>query len=201
MTILQVIVPSTLKQLHLLPDCLASIKKNTPVDHIVNLAVGQQMVEDRVGEIVASARSVYDRSGLVITCCDPSLGYNGVVLEVIRGSDFPYVAVLPATHRIVDNEWFGKMQLPLIRVPSCAMTFAHDDLEPGTLPSFPMDWRKPVPSQFMLLPRNALGTVKNAPVDSDGSDVSTCVRDHLRTVGAVCWAVPSCRIVKLHGEW
>jgi hypothetical protein len=180
---------------------LDSIKKNTPVDHVVNLTVGKSVREDKIGEIVAQARTIYDRSGLVISVADAELGYNGAVMDVLRTSEFTYTVVCPATHRIEDKSWFGKMQQPLIKVPACGMTFAFDDMAANTRQSHPWDWRHKVPSKFFMIGRDALGTVKNAPHDLDGNDIATAVRDHLRTAAAPCWAVPSCRISKYDGEW
>lgn len=201
MSIIQIVVPVTHEKLHLLADCLRSIKDHTPVDHVVNVAIGQALIEDKVGAIVAEARSVYDRSGLVITCVDPKLGYNGIVMEVLRTSDFQYTVVLPVTHRIVDREWFGKMQLPMVRAPMCAMTFAPDDEAANTRAAHPWEWRQPVPSKFFMLQRTSMGTVRGAALDLDGDDLATAVRDHLRTVGANCWAVPSCRVNQMLAEW
>jgi len=84
MTVLQLVVPVTGSQLHLLEECLRSIKSNTPVDHVVNVAVGRAHIEDKVGEVVAVARGVYERTGLIITCVSPDLGYNGMVMEVLK---------------------------------------------------------------------------------------------------------------------
>lgn len=201
MTVLQIIVPVTPDKLHLLAECLTSVQLNTPVDHLVNVAIGRAPLEDRVGEIVACARSVYNRTGLVITCAEQSLGYNGIVMDVLRSSDFSYNAVLPVSHRIVDKEWFGKMQLPHLRAPMCAMTFAPDDAEANTNASFPFEWRKPVPSKFFMLQRSALGTARNAAIDLDGDDIATAIRNQLRSVGANCWAVPSCRVTQMMAQW
>lgn len=196
----QIIVPTTYRHLHLLPDCLESIKKNTGIDHIVNIAIGQRTANEKVGEIVAASRAVYDRSGLIITECTPQDGFNAVVMEAVRTSDAPYTAVLTVDSRIIDQAWFGKLQMPLIKVPTCGMTFAPI-VEPNTRPSFPFDWTKPIETGLMMFPRNAIGTVKNAPIDFDGLDFATCVRDHLKRVGASCWSVPSCRVHSMHSEW
>jgi hypothetical protein len=201
MSVIQIVVPVTHDKLHLLEDCLHSIKQNTPVDHVVNVAIGQAMIEDKIGEIVATARAVYDRAGLVITCCDPKLGYNGIVMEVLRTSDFQYTLVLPVTHRIVDHEWFGKMQLPMVRAPMCAMTFAPDDEPANTRAAHPWEWRRPIPSKVFMLSRASMGTARAAAIDLDGEDLANAIRDQLRSVGANCWAVPSCRLGYMMAEW
>jgi hypothetical protein len=201
MTIVQIIVPVTPDKVGLLQECLESIKANTPVDHLVNVAIGEAAIEDRVGAIVAAARSVYTRTGLVVTCCEPSLGYNGIVMEVIRHSDYPYTVVLPATHRIADSEWFGKMQLPHVRAPMCGMTFADDEEPANTNASHPWGWRHAIKSKFFMLQRQSMGTSRLTPLDLDGEDLANAIRDQLRTVGARCWAVPSCRIQKAQLDW
>ena len=201
MSVIQIIVPVTHDKLHLLEDCLQSVKRNTPVDHIVNVVVGNAHIEDRVGEVVSIARSVYNRTGLIISCAEPDHGYNGIVFDALRVSDHQFTVVLPSTHRIEDDGWFGKMQLPQIRAPSCAMTFAPDDMEANTRASHPWDWRFAVPSKFFMLQRNAIGTIKGTHIDSDGTNLASAIRDQLRTVGANAWAVPSCRVVKMHAEW
>jgi hypothetical protein len=201
MTVLQLVVPVTSSQLHMLEECLQSIKSSTPVDHVVNIAIGRVHLEDRIAEALNIARQVYQRAGLVITCVPPELGYNGIVMEVLRTSDFQYNAILPVSHRIADKEWFGKMQLPHIRAPSCGMTFAPDETEANANASFPANWRVPVPGMFFMLQRNAMNTAKAAPIDLDGLDIATAIRDHLRSVGANCWGVPSCRVQQMHADW
>lgn len=201
MSVIQIIVPVTPDKLHFLDDCLRSIKKNTPVDHLVNVVVGRAHIEDRVGDAVLVARSIYKRTGLVITCADPTHGFNGIVMDVMRTSDFQYTVVLPATHRINDDGWFGKMQLPQIRAPNCGMTFAPDTEEANTNASHPWEWRQPIPSKFFMLQRNAMSTVRDTRLSLDGDDLASAVRDRLREVGANTWAVPSCRVTALHAEW
>lgn len=201
MTVLQLIVPVTPDKLHLLEECLQSIKKNTPVDHVVNVVVGEAHLEDRVGEVVATARRVYELSGLIISQADPQHGYNGMVMDVMKASDFAYTAVLPVSHRIVDNQWFGKMQLPLIRAPSCGMTYAPDEVAPNTTASFPASWKHRVPSKFFMLSRAVVEMASMTPIDADGDDLATAVRDHLRTAATTCWSVPSCRVEQMHAEW
>ncbi len=194
MTIVQIIVPVSPKQLHQLPLCLLSIKENTPVDHVVNVVVGKTHMEEKVGEIVACARKIYNRTGLVITCADPEVGYNGAVMDVFRSSDFPYTAVLPASHQLCDKEWFGKMQLPHIRAPGCGMTFAPDGIEPGTIPPGPYSWRHVVNGKFFMLQRTVMGTARTAQLDLHGHDLETGIRDHLRTVATNAWIISSCRV-------
>jgi hypothetical protein len=193
----QILVHVTPKLVHLLPECLQSLKDSTKVDHVVNVVVAEAMVEERVGEIVATARSIYDRSGLVLTCCQKKLGYNAAVMEALRNSDFPYTLVFPCTHRMLDKEWFGKMQLPHIRAPGCGMTFAFDNIEPNTLASNPWNWRQRIESPVFMLSRNAIGTAESAPIEPNGNDLSNAIRDHLLTVAAKAWAVPSCRVVRV----
>jgi hypothetical protein len=201
MTVLQLIVPCPVEMLHFLGECLHSIKNCTPVDHVVNVVVGRAHVEDRVGEAVGIARSVYDRSGLVITTAPPDAGYNGMAMEALRDSDFAYTAVLPVSHRIVDGSWFGKMQLPLIRAPGCGMTFAPDDQPASTNASFPASWKERIDSKFFMLSRAVLELAMLTPVDDSADDLANAVRDHLRTAATVCWSVPSCRIEQRHAEW
>jgi hypothetical protein len=199
-TQLQVIVPLIHDHIHLLEGCLYSISDNTPVEHVVNVAVGKAVLEDKVGEIVAMARNVYERTGLVISVCPPSLGYNGVVMDVLNTSDFPYTLVLPATHRIDDKEWFGKMQLPHIRAPGCGMTFAFDDIEGNTRPPHPWDRRVQIKSKVFMVQRAVIGSVRETPIDDDGDDIADAVRNHLLTVATACWAVPACRIAQMSAE-
>lgn len=201
MTVLQIIVPVTPDKLHLIEDCLRSVKANTPVDHVVNLVVGQTMLEDNVAKTIAAARAVYNYTGLAATVADPKFGYNGMVMEILKDSDFPYVAVLPVSHRIVDNAWFGKMQLPLIRAPGCGMTFAPDDVPASTTPSFPASWKENIPSKFFMLLRAVIKLAAETRIDDDGTDLATAIRDHLRSAATTCWAVPSCRVEQMHAEW
>lgn len=201
MTVIQIIVPVTHDTLHLLEGCLESIKRSTPVDHVVNVVVGKAHLEDRVGEALVIARRIYPSSGMVLTTADPEAGYNGMVMGVLSESDFQYTAVVPASHRIADKEWFGKMQLPLIRAPGCGMTFAPDEVGANTTASFPASWKEPVPSKVFMLSRAVMNLAAHTPIDIEGVDLATAVRDHLRTGATVCWSVPSCRIEQLHAEW
>lgn len=201
MTVLQLLVPITIDKLHLLEDCLRSIKSNTPVDHVVNVVVGHAHLEDRIGEIIGVARRVYQMSGFVITHADPKHGYNGILMQALAESDFAYTAILPVSHRIADDQWFGKMQLPLIRAPGCGMTFAPDEIAANTTASFPASWKEPVPSKFFMLSRAVMNMASMTPIDSDGEDLATAIRDHLRTAAMTCWGVPSCRVEQMHAEW
>ena len=200
MSVIQIIVPAVYHQLHFLEECLRSVKNNTPVNHVVNVAIGKQPLEERIGEIVATARGVYERTGLVITCCPPEFGYNGAVMEVLKDGDFEYTVVLPVTHRIEDDSWFGKMQLPHIRARGCGMTFAPDEEPANTLAPSCWGWRQPIPSQFFMLQRAVMDSARAARIDLDGADIITVIRDHLRTVATNCWVVPSCRVAKLQSE-
>lgn len=201
MTVLQIIVPVTHDKIHLLEECLRSIQECTPVDHLVHVVVGNAHIEDKVGEIIATSRKVYETTRLTMSVADPKLGYNGIVMSILKDSDFAYTAVLPASHRIADKSWFGKMQLPLIRAPGCGMTFAPDDAVANTTASFPASWKEEIPSMFFMVLRAVIGMVASTPIDDDGTDLATSVRDHLRTAATNCWAVPSCRIEQMHAEW
>lgn len=202
MSVIQLLVPVSPKQTHLIRECLESIKANTLTDHVVNVITPQPVNDEKLGGIVATTRSVYDRAGIVHTCVPEGLGFNGSVMEVLRWTqDFQYTAIVPVTHMILDRDWFSKLQAPLIRVPACAMTFAFDEIEPNSNQPYSWNWREKVPGSMFMFQRNAFGAVKNSYVDPDGTDLSTSVRDFLRRVAAACWAVPACRISVRHGEW
>lgn len=201
MNAIQILVPTSSRQTHLIAGCLESIKESTLTGHVVNLITPQPVNDEKIGGIIATARSVYDRAGMVLSCVPEGLGYNGAVMEVLKVSDFQYTVVIPVTHRFNDRDWFPKLQAPLIRVPACAMTFAFDDIEPNSNQPYVWNWREKVPGQIFMFQRNAVGAVAATPIDPDGFDLSSSVRDHLKTVAASCWAVPGCRVSSLHGEW
>lgn len=196
MTVLQIIVPVVPRLIANLAECLQSIKDNTPVDHVVHVVVGGAHIEDKIGEAVGIARLVYDRFGIIMTAVDPKHGYNAMVHGVLQNSDFQYSAVIPATHSISDKEWFGKMQLPLIRAPGCGMTVAPDDLPPTTNVSYPASWKEPIKSKFFVLSRAVIGAIETVQFDWDGVDIANSIRDHLRAMATNCWIVPSCRVLQ-----
>lgn len=196
----QVIVPVSGTQLPFLETCLQTLKASTQIGHVVNLVIGNAHLEQRIGEIVATARSVYDRSGLVITTCDPGLGYNGVVSEALKSSDFPYTAVLPANCRLQDKEWFGKMQMPLVKAPNCGMTIAADGV-PNTQAAFKLERQHKPETKFFMLQRSVVGLARTVMIDFDGDDIANAIRLALSSVGATAWVVPSCRVFEVEGCW
>jgi hypothetical protein len=198
--VVQVIVPVSSSQLPFLATCLEMLKRCTAIGHVVNLVIGNSHLEGRIGEIIATARSVYDRSGLVITTCNPDLGYNGAVMEALRSSDFQYTAVLPANCRLEDAEWFGKMQLPLVRSPNCGMTIAGDGAY-NTRSAFRMERENEAKTKFFMLARNAIGVARAMPLDLDGDDIANAIRLALLSVGATTWCVPSCRLLEVEACW
>lgn len=193
MSVVQIVVPVSKRDTHLLESCLRSIKESTSVDHTVYVVIRDVVQEESIGEIYSIAMSVYNRSGLVVHESKDG-GYNKSVIDGLGGADLPYAIVVPATHILADKEWFGKMQLPLIRVPHCGMVIAFDqDPQFNTRPAFPWSWKEKVTTKVFMISRMVLQHVLLTPNDWDGDDIANSVRDHLRTMGIVCWGVPSVR--------
>lgn len=194
MSVVNIVIPLQAHQISFLEECLTLLKRNTTIDHMVEIVMIGTRIEEIVGQAVSIGLRVYDRSGLAVNTDEGSCGYNDAVMAALGRCDHPYIAVLPVTHVIESRDWFGKLQMPLLKVPQCGMTFAFDDMAANTRASYPWNWRYRVAGQVFMLPRQVIENVLASPLDYEADDISTAIRDHLRTIGSACWAVPSCRV-------
>jgi hypothetical protein len=115
------------------------------------------------------------------------------VLQAIVDSTAEYVAVLPPSHAIADPGWFGKMQTPFLRTPSCGLTISADDpayAGKGVDP-FPWKARAGAPGDLVFAPRETIIAIARAAKLLHYSEALYLAANGL---GFITWAVPNVRI-------
>jgi hypothetical protein len=111
------------------------------------------------------------------------------LLDAIADADGIYVAIVPPEAELKDRAWFGKLQLPFLRTPSCGITFSTSEAGTG-MPPYPYRTAhaESVPGRVLLSQRQTMQAIAKAAANAD---------DLLRAAGALglnCWAVPGIRI-------
>lgn len=99
-----------------------------------------------------------------------------------------YTAVLQPDAEIVDQSWFGKMQLPFLRVPSCGLTVS-DDAAKTAGGAQPYQWKGiETPGRLMLSQRKTMRAIADAA--NDDQDILRAAAG----LGLTTWAIPGVRI-------
>lgn len=116
------------------------------------------------------------------------------VLEGIQRAQGVYVVVVPPTHAIADQGWFGKLQLPFLRVPSCGMVVADEIAvaHSGAGPYQVMP-RGGMPGQIIMAPRQTLAAIARA-ADKNNESYAEALLYAATSLGLATWAVPGVRV-------
>lgn len=94
----------------LLPDCLEAIERNTGVPYRVTVLIDGGMREDfaKAEAFLAAAsfewRLLHERQPVYL---------NKSICELITDVHHPLIAIVMPYVRITDDQWFGKMKMPL----------------------------------------------------------------------------------------
>lgn len=167
--------------------CLAGIGDNTPIRSysVIGLARG----------LVAEVPAEFPRSAVPWTIVQyEERTETEMVLEAIHDTQAVYVIVVPATHAIADKGWFGKMQLPFLRVPSCGMVVADEQFAAasGAQPYQVMP-RGGMPGQVLMAPRQTLSAIARA-ANKQHESYADALLHAATSLGLATWAVPGIRI-------
>lgn len=124
------------------------------------------------------------------------------LLAAIASADSQYLAIVPPTHELEDPSWFGKMQMPFLRTPSCGLTIASD--QPGVTSTGmqPFQWpdRRDVPGKVVFSPLERLRSIAVA-LPAGSHQAARVHEDHAqalflaaRSLGLDTWIVPTVRL-------
>lgn len=198
MTDLEIIVPVSLEEQYdaVLAQCLDGIAKNTAVVSFgVLMVVVSSTGQERKPPFLNDLPPGFRWSLVSYPTTDPmgSISITHSVLQAIAHSSAEYVAVLPPSHAIADPGWFGKMQTPFLRTPSCGLTISTDDQAYAGKGMDPFPWkaRAGAPGDLVFAPRETLMAIARAAKLLHYSEALYLAANSL---GFVTWAVPNVRI-------
>jgi len=120
-------------------------------------------------------------------------GPTSNLLQAILESTAEYVAIIPPSHAITDPSWFGKMQAPFLRTPSCGLAISADDpkLTGKGMEPFPWRARAGAPGDLVFAPRETLMAIARAAKLLHYSEALYLAANSL---GLATWAIPNVRI-------
>lgn len=189
----EIILPVSVDGLELLENAIHAIKLNTAREHQLTVVLDGDATEEQLSYAPAVLGAILHHSKWRFATSDS--GFNDAIHEALQASEAEFIAVIPVSRFIVDREWFGKLQMPFTKVPTCGMSFAFDSMAGNTLPPFPWNLRREVTGGVFMVCRktvvNALQEIEFGPTQTD---YSGRMAHAMRKLGLTTWACPSVRI-------
>jgi hypothetical protein len=164
--------------------CLRGIVESTIVRsyNVIGIVVGKGVVP-----------TVFQGSACTWHVRNYDLPLLSSMRSAIEDAKAIHVAVVRPSYAIADKAWFGKMQLPFLRVPNCGLTVACDDQKgTGAQPfQIPLGW---TPGHLVFGAQKTLTSIARQVPDSDDGTYTDALLRAAASLGLAAWAVPGVRL-------
>ena len=186
---LDILIPTSIHNVGLVPDCVSAIAKETDVPYWVHIVVdGGTYDGDEMHEALASAKALEHWTFSHDSYC----GYNATLRDAFKKVRHEFVSVIPPQIRIEDECWFGKMQMVFTKDPHAMIIDAFADTISATAYPGKRSLRNLGKNPDIFLARKNFITHLPFVPNNDRDIVNWLERQALRMGGTV-WNTPGVR--------